>query len=157
MRFYQWLALLTALLLLVIGLIPVTAQTSVTLIVWDNWTRDAEQALINQLDQQFEAAHPGVIIQRQAYSSANFETILESTQTQGNIPDVAMIDQRTVSAMVQTGLLLPLDNYADKYSWWSRYSQDLQARNSIDGKLYGMSATAEMVAMFYNKAIFSQL
>ncbi len=157
MRFYRRLALLTALLLLVIGSLPVAAQTSVTLVVWDNWTRDAEQSLINQLDQQFETAHPGVTIQRQTYSSANFETMLENAQTQGNSPDVAMIGQHTLSAMVQTGLLLPLDETADKYGWWSRYSQELQARNSIDGKLYGISVTAEMVAMFYNKAIFSQL
>jgi raffinose/stachyose/melibiose transport system substrate-binding protein len=33
----------------------------------------------------------------------------------------------------------------------------LQAINTVDGKLYGMSASAEMVGMFYNRSLFNQL
>jgi raffinose/stachyose/melibiose transport system substrate-binding protein len=158
-----------ALLILAIGIAvsPAAAQSNVTLVVWDNWTRDAEQAMIDQLDTQFQSAHPGVTIQREAYSTDDLGLTLPRELSQSNGPDVAMINQglTNMAALVKAGLLLPLNDYADQYDWWSRYGAGLHARNSVtddgskvgSGKLYGMSVTSEVVAMFYNKDIFNQL
>ena len=157
MRFSKQLVLLTTLLTLVIGLLPIAAQSSVTLVVWDSWTGDAEQALINQLDQQFEDTHSGVTIQRQAYTRADLASMLPTVLTQPNAPDVVLVEQSQVSSLVQAHLLLALGDYADEYSWWDRSGQDLQRRIGISGELYGVPVTAELVGMFYNKAIFSQL
>ncbi len=159
------LAALMVAVLIVVS--PAAAQTNVTLVVWDNWTRDSEQAMIDQLDAQFEDAHPGVTIQREAYSTDDLGLTLPRELSQSTGPDVAMINQglTNMAALVQAGLLLPLNDYADQYGWWSRYGAGLHARNSVtddgskvgSGKLYGMSITSEVVAMFYNKDIFSQL
>ncbi len=155
------------LLAVVVAVSPAIAQDNVTLVVWDNWTRDSEQAMIDQLDAQFEAAHPGVTIQREAYSTDDLGLTLPRELSQSTGPDVAMINQglTNMAALVKAGLLLPLNDYADQYDWWSRYGEGLHGRNSVtddgskvgSGKLYGMSITSEVVAMFYNKDIFSQL
>ncbi len=154
-------------LLLVVGLIPAAAQDNVTLIVWDNFTRDSEQAMIEQLDAQFAEAHPGVTIQREAYSTDDLGLTLPRALSQDGGPDVAMINQglSNMAALVKAGLLLPLNAYADQYDWWSRYGAGLHARNSVtddgsqvgSGSLYGVSVTSEVVAVFYNKQIFSDL
>ncbi len=161
------LILLSLSALLLIGLVPAAAQDSTTLVVWDNWTRDSEQAMIEQLDAQFEADHPGVTIQREAYSTDDLGLLLPRELSQDSGPDVAMINQglTNMAALVKAGLLLPLNDYADQYDWWSRYGMGLHGRNMVtddgsqvgSGKLYGMSVTAEVVAMFYNKQIFSDL
>lgn len=155
------------LLALVVGLIPVAAQDNVTLVVWDNWTREAEQSMIEQLDAQFEEAHPGVTIQREAYDTSDLGLLLPRELSQSTGPDVAMINQGTTNmgALVAAGLLMPLNSYADQYDWWSRYGMGLHGRNSVtddglhvgSGSLYGMSVTSEVVAVFYNKDIFAQL
>ena len=154
-------------LLLVVGLIPAAAQDNVTLIVWDNFTRDSEQAMIEQLDAQFAEAHPGVTIQSEAYSTDDLGLTLPRALSQDGGPDVAMINQglSNMAALVKAGLLLPLNAYADQYDWWSRYGAGLHARNSVtddgsqvgSGSLYGVSVTSEVVAVFYNKQIFSDL
>ncbi len=163
----HFLILLAIAIALTIGLVPVAAQTNVTLVVWDNWTRDAEQSMIEQLDKQFEEAHAGVTIQREAYSTDDLGLTLPRALTQSTGPDVAMINQglTNMAALVKAGLLLPLNDYADQYKWWDRYGAGLHARNSVtddgahvgSGKLYGMSVTSEVVAVFYNKDIFSKL
>ena len=155
------------LLVLALGLLPAAAQDAVTLVVWDNFTRDAEQAMIEELHAQFEADHPGVTIEREPYSTDDLGLLLPRELSQENGPDVAMINQGITksAALVQAGLLLPLNAYADQYDWWSRYGAGLHGRNSVtedgtrigSGNLYGMSTTSEVVAVFYNKSIFSEL
>ena len=69
------LVLILAMVAAVFGMAqePATAQSETTLVVWDNWTRDAEQAMIEQLDQEFEDAHPGVTISREAYDTSDLD------------------------------------------------------------------------------------
>lgn len=167
MRMHKPFMLLALLTLLMFGLLPAAAQGDVTLIVWDNFTRDAEQPMIEELNAQFEAAHPGVTIQREVYETTDLGLLLPRSLSESTGPDVAMINQGTTNmgALVAAGLLLPLNDYADQYGWWSRYGAGLHARNSVSddgtqvgsGSLYGMSVTAEVVAVFYNKTIFSDL
>lgn len=166
-RVHQQLLFVALLAIFVVGIGAVSAQDSVTLVVWDNFTRDAEQPMIEQLNAQFEEAHPGVTIQREAYLTSDMDTLLPRELSQDSGPDVAMINQgiTKMGAMVAAGLLLPLNDYADQYDWWSRYGAGLHARNSVSddgtqvgsGSLYGVSVTAEVVAVFYNKTIFSDL
>ncbi|NLX08227.1 MAG: extracellular solute-binding protein [Chloroflexi bacterium] len=146
---------------------PATAQEEVTLVVWDNWTRDAEQAMIDQLNAEFEEAHPGVTIQREAYDTTDLTNILPLAMSEAGGPDVAMINQgyTGMGPMVEAGLLLPLDDYAGQFGWADRYAEGLHNRNSFsddgaqmgEGGLYGVSNTAEVVGVFYHKPVFEEL
>jgi raffinose/stachyose/melibiose transport system substrate-binding protein len=143
---------------------PAAAQEEITLVVWDNWTRDAEQEMIEILNNEFEAAHPGVTIKRATYATDDLTNILPLELASDSGPDVTMINQgySGMGALVEAGLLLPLNEYADKYGWWDRYAMGLHSRNSFsaDGKqfgvgnLYGVSNTAEVVGVYYHRDIF---
>ena len=138
-----------------------------TLVVWDNWVRDAEQEMIETLNAEFEAAHPGVTIQREVYATDDLTNILPLELSSDSGPDVTMINQgySGMGALVEAGLLLPLNDYADQYNWWDRYAMGLHSRNSFsdDGKqfgvdnLYGVSSTAEVVGVYYHRAIFEAI
>jgi len=79
-------------------------------------------------------------------------------------PDVAQVNQgrSDMGAMVEAGLLLPLNDYATTFNWSERFSASVASRNSFteDGKtfgsgnLYGVSPTAEVVGVYYNKTLF---
>jgi raffinose/stachyose/melibiose transport system substrate-binding protein len=167
MQKQRLLCLILTLVLLVLTVGTVGAQDSVTLIVWDNFTRESEQEMIETLNAEFEAAHPGVTIQREAYETSNLTSLLPLALTESTGPDVSMINQgiANMGALVQAGLLLPLNDYADQYDWWSRYGEGLHRRNSFtedasqfgEGNLYGVSNTAEVVGVFYHKAMFEDL
>lgn len=161
----------SVILLLTIALLlagfPANAQDSeITLVVWDNWVRDAEQEMIEILNAEFEAAHPGVTIRREVYATDDLTNILPLELSSDSGPDVTMINQgySGMGALVEAGLLLPLNDYADQYAWWDRYALGLHSRNSFseDGKqfgvgsLYGVSNTAEVVGVYYHRDIFEQ-
>ncbi len=143
---------------------PVT-QTG-TLVVWDQFYRDVESQVIDTLNAEFEAAHPGVKIERVVKQLDDLKTTLKLALSQPDGPDVAQVNQgrSDMGAIVQAGLLLPLNDYAAQYKWDKRFSASVNKRNSFseDGKifgtgnLYGVSATAEVVGVYYNKTMFEK-
>ena len=116
------------------------------------------------LNAEFEAAHPGVKIERVVKTLDDLKVTLKLALAEEDGPDVAQVNQgrSDMGAMVEAGLLLPLNDYASQYNWGERFSSSVASRNSFteDGKifgqgnLYGVSPTAEVVGVYYNKTIF---
>jgi raffinose/stachyose/melibiose transport system substrate-binding protein len=135
-----------------------------TLVVWDKFYRDVESQVMETLNAEFEAAHPGVKIERVVKTLDDLKVTLKLALAEENGPDVAQVNQgrSDMGAMVEAGLLLPLNDYASQYNWGERFSSSVASRNSFteDGKifgqgnLYGVSPTAEVVGVYYNKTIF---
>lgn len=158
-------SLLAVLCLALMAFGSVAAQEDVTLTVWDNFTREAEQEMIETLHAEFEAAHPGVTIVRESYETSDLTSLLPLSLSETSGPDVAMVNQgiANMGALVKAGLLLPLDDYAEQYGWLDRYGEGLHRRNRFtegaaqfgEGNLYGMSNTAEVVGVFYHRDIFA--
>jgi len=113
------------------------------------------------LNAEFEAAHPGVKIQREVKVLADLQTTVKLALGNADGPDVAQVNQgrNDMGALVEAGLLLPLNPYLEKYNWSSVFSTSVASRNSFteDGKtfgtgnLYGVSPTPRLVGVFYNK------
>lgn len=136
----------------------------VTLVVWDQFYRDAESQVMNTLNAEFEAAHPGVKIERVVKTLDDLKVTLKLALAEDDGPDVAQVNQgrSDMGAMVQADLLLPLNEYSTTYKWDERFSSSVASRNSFtsDGKtfgqgnLYGVSPTAEVVGVYYNRTLF---
>ena len=136
------------------------------LLVWDQFYRKEESKVIETLNAEFEAAHPGVRIQREVKVLDDLRTTVKLALSKEDGPDVAQVNQgrNDMGALVEAGLLLPLNGYLEKYNWGSVFSTSVASRNSFtnDGKtfgtgsLYGVSPTAEVVGVFYNKTLFKK-
>jgi len=121
---------------------------------------------MDTLNAEFEQAHPGVKIERVVKTLDDLKVTLKLALSEPNGPDVAQVNQgrSDMGAMVQADLLMPLNTYSDKYSWSNIFSTSVTSRNSFtsDGKtfgqgnLYGVSPTAEVVGVYYNKGIFAE-
>ncbi len=142
-----------------------TAAAPVTLVVWDQFYRDVESEVMDTLNREFEAAHPGVTIERVVKTLDDLKVTLKQALSQDDGPDVAQVNQgrSDMGAMVQAGLLLPLNDYSTRFNWDARVSSSVASRNSFtsdgktfgEGNLYGVSPTAEVVGVYYNKGIFA--
>ena len=134
--------MLITMLAATLGVTPSAAQDSITRVVWDLWSRDVDSADIDQLHEEFMEAHPGVTIQREVYDLFDLMAIQPLAFSEAGGPDVSMINQGYVGTgtLVEAGLLMPLNDYADQYGWWDRYAMGLHARNSFsaDGKQFGV-------------------
>ena len=143
-----------------------SSSTETTLVVWDQFYRDVESNVMETLNAEFEEAHPGVKIERVVKTLDDLKVTLKLALSEPNGPDVAQVNQgrSDMGAMVQADLLLPLNAYSEQYGWGSIFSTSVTSRNSFtpDGKtfgqgnLYGVSPTAEVVGVYYNKGIFAE-
>ncbi len=143
---------------------PEEVSEETTLVVWDQFYREEESKVIETLNAEFEAANPGVKIERETKVLADLQMTVKLALGETDGPDVAQVNQgrSDMGALVEAGLLLPLDDYVGTFNWGNVFSSSVASRNSFtpDGKtfgqgsLYGVSPTAEVVGVFYNKGIF---
>jgi raffinose/stachyose/melibiose transport system substrate-binding protein len=151
---------------------PVPAVTGVpdtgpiTLTVWDQESGQVSKVW-DQLNAEFEQKYPNVTIKRINRDFGELKTLLALAMSGPHGPDVVEANQGwpDMGHLVKAGLLLPLDNYAQAYGWTSRVSPNVLRVSSWtpDGKefgtgnLYGYTTMGEIVGVYYNKQILSDL
>ena len=138
----------------------------ITLTVWDQETGQVSK-IWDQLNAEFEAKYPNVTIKRVNRDFGELKSLLRLAISSPNGPDVVEANQGwpDMGALVKGGLLLPLNNYADAYGWTNRVSQNVLAvsswspdgKNFGTGNLYGYTTMGEIVGVYYNKQILSDL
>ena len=144
----------------------VTETEPITLTVWDQETGQVSK-IWDQLNAEFEDQYPNVTIKRVNRDFGELKSLLRLAISSPNGPDVVEANQGwpDMGALVKAGLLLPLNNYADAYGWNQRVSQNVLAVSSWspDGKefgtgnLYGYTTMGEIVGVYYNKQMLSDL
>ena len=146
----------------------VLAQSSapVTLTFWDLEEGAATEARA-ELIEEFEAANPGITVDHVVKGFDDLNATIRFALQGANAPDVAAINQgfNPMGPVVAAGLLEPLDAYAETYGWRERFPSGVLLLNSFEpdgsafgsGNLYGLSTTAEIVGIFYNKAKLAEL
>ena len=139
----------------------------VTLTVWDQETTPGISDSLDQLNKEFHSKYPNITVNRVVRSGTDLRTTLKLALTGTNPPDVAQANQgfADMAAYVKAGLLTDLGPYEKAYGWDKRIPSSQLALDSVtpdgsalgSGNLYGVSITGEVVGVFYNKKILSQL
>jgi raffinose/stachyose/melibiose transport system substrate-binding protein len=162
-RSRRWLAALSALALLfsvaagpLLG--TARAQDQVELRVWDQFTDPTTSAVADEIYAAFTEANPNVTITREAVSSDQMRDTVNTAVSSGTGPDVIFFDAGPgfAGVLIDAGLLLPLDDYAEQYGWKERISAPAVEGTSIDGTLYGMPLQVDLIGMYYNQTLLDQ-
>ncbi|TLV19963.1 extracellular solute-binding protein [Klebsiella indica] len=143
---------------------PAIAAT-VTLSAWDIYNYPEQSAVIDNAIKTFTAAHPGIQIDRSVHAFEDTRIPLKLALSSGDGPQVAQVNQGggDMGALVKEHLLAPLDEYATKYQWTTRFPDSILKRNRWSekqdfgsGHLYGVASLGEMVGLYYNKALLDK-
>lgn len=134
----------------------------VTLTFWDLEEGGGATDTRAQLIAEFEQSHPNVNVNRVVKSFDDLNATVKFALQGREAPDIAAVNQgfTVMGALVSGGLIEPLDAYAAQYGWHDRIPSGVLLLNSFkqdgsafgSGTLYGVSMTAEIVGVFYNKA-----
>jgi len=143
------------------------AVEPVTLTVWDSFLRDVETPVIEGLIAGFEAAHPGVTVNREGKSFDDIDATIELALSSDGGPDVFPVNQgeSAMGGLVRAGLIVDLSPYYDSFGWADVFPSGLAVTNSFtsdgetygEGNLYGISPIAEVVGVYYRKDIFEAM
>lgn len=134
----------------------------VTLTIWDQEVRGGQNEQMEQLNAAFMEKYPNVTIERNSQSFDDLATTLRLALTDEDAPDIVQANngRNTMGQFVAAGQLRPLDDYADAYGWFDRYSPSVlqystyseDAKVFGDGNLYGLPQVGEVVGVFYSKS-----
>lgn len=89
------------------------------------------------------------------FSAGEFEGRLRAALLAGQGPDIVMTSGPSyMLPLVEAGLLVPLDDFADALGWRERFLPVMLELNSVDGVLYGVPRNYETLVLFYNRSLF---
>lgn len=137
---------------------PLVAQDEpVTLIVWDHLGDTAGADApdpIQAIYDEFMVQNPNITIQREVIQAQEMENVVPTALASGEGPDVVYYDLTPARNLFRGGLLLPLDSYAEEYSWFDKLAESGLQWVTFDDQLAGMPIESEFVGVFVNNDIF---
>lgn len=110
---------------------------------------------IDKRIKEFEAAHPGVTIEKISEPVEGYDDKLITAITVGEVPDIIHLTGRTLPSFVAKGWLAPLDQYMKGTDIKESYSK-LQDFCVINGKTYAILVEAYVVGLIYNKPMLEE-
>lgn len=145
----------------------ISGVEDMTLTVWDQEVRGGQNEQMEQLNAAFEEKYPNITIERNSQSFDDLGTTLRLALTDNDAPDVVQANngRNSMGAFVEAGQLRPLDDYAEEYGWFDRYSENVlqystysdDATTFGDGNLYGLPQVGEVVGVYYSKSKLESL
>lgn len=127
------------------------------------WAEAGEEETLDAFVPEFEERYPNVTVQVSVRSIDDLVTTVVNALNGENPPDVAQGNQGfgTDAALVEAGLIRPLEDIAEVYGWNEAYNDQLlgpmrwesDGSQFRSGDLYGISAVANNIGIFYNTEI----
>ena len=140
---------------------PTSAPTGekIELLFWDSWQEVGTSTAFENLIAQFEAENPNITIIREYQDFENLKTLAKTALASGTGPDLLSlgVGGGFMGPLVEAGVLLPLDEYVEKYQWKDRMYPWTWEWVTFDDHIYGIGNELEMIGVYYNKSIFEEL
>jgi len=122
------------------------------LTVWHTYSGKEEDEFLKMAD-RYRATRPdlNVVVEFQAFAGAPEKFIVAATA--GNAPDVMRFQNDRLGEVASLGFLEPLDSRLDPPTI-QRYQAQALAAMRIEGSIYALPATQDLLAVVYNRALF---
>lgn len=151
-----------------LGALPVAAQDAVQTDGWESvgdvtisiQGENASKTTLEALTAQFTAQYPNVTFDLQFKSFDDFMSTVLQVADSADAPDIIFGNQGyTVDgALVEAGLIAPLDKYYEAYGWNDWYAEGTKdqfrftedGRTFGEGPIWGIAESADFVGVFYN-------
>lgn len=117
------------------------------------WGSTDRQERTNQAIAAFKKANTGYQINPQPLTWDTYWTKLATQVAGGSPPDVIQMDFGYITEYVARNALLPLDEFVPKSIKIDDWSADSLAGGKLDGKLYGVTAGLNSMAMIVNTTV----
>lgn len=119
---------------------------------------EADLAVRDQINKQFEADHPGVTVKQEVLpANTNYFEKLQTMIASGDVPDVFDMWEGFVQPYAEAGHLLSLDQYMVEGGLTKdQFDPQILELNSWNGEVYSMPVeyVPYPATLFYNPAIF---
>jgi raffinose/stachyose/melibiose transport system substrate-binding protein len=140
----------------------------VTLNVLDYFSGGVDNAWMKAVVTAFEKKYPNITIKRTSMSWGDVMQALPLKLRSSTPPDIVPANNgwQSLGTLVQGGLVLNLDHFAQAYGWKQKVPQSILAEHEFStngkqmgtGSLYGMPvARSSMIEAYYNRALLKRI
>jgi len=139
----------------------------VTLVLWDQEVRGAQNDAIEALIESFQTEYPNVTIERNSQSFDDLQQQTGLALSGNDVPDVLQVNNARgdMGTFVADGLLTDLSGYAEAYGWQDRFTPSVLGKMSYssdgvtfgEGSLYGLAQTGEICGIYYSQSKLDEL
>lgn len=135
-----------------------TTDEEVVEIVLSGWAASPEETeLLEQTLKDFEAKYPNIKVKHDVINS-QYMDVMKTRLIGGEAADVFYLDSSEAPALIETGVLEPLDEYIANTPDFDMedYEKPLLEAFQEDGKTYGLPKGYSTLGLFYNKKMFEE-
>lgn len=145
-------------------------KTTVTIMHWSGEAGSEEDAIVQNLVEDFEAQHPDIRVHRINPGSAGFfYTKLQTMMAAGTPPDLFYVGAESLANFAKSGLLEPLDGFLEQ-DFMEQHPQALDldefyqapvagyrfdGERTGSGPLYGIPKDFTTIGFYYNRNLFA--
>ncbi|CAG9620534.1 ABC transporter substrate-binding protein [Sutcliffiella rhizosphaerae] len=126
-------------------------NVEITLAGWGG--NPSETRLLKEALDAFEEKHPNIKVKHEVISD-QYMDVMKTRLIGGEAPDVFYLDAFEAPALIETGVLEPLDGYVTDDFDVEDFEQPLLEAFQHDGVTYGFPKDYSTLALFYNKKMF---
>jgi multiple sugar transport system substrate-binding protein len=134
-----------------------TKSGHVNISIWQGYTQ-GESVAIKKLAAQFNASHPNITVTPQSYGNNDYalQKVLAAIAG-GKPPDISYLYGSNAANIAASGKLVPLNKYVSDPSFgWSHFYKVEREVATVNGKVTGVPALVDNLALVYNKKLFAQ-
>jgi multiple sugar transport system substrate-binding protein len=135
-----------------------SAGGHVNITIWHGYT-DQEATAIKALAKEFNATHPNVTVTPQFYGNSDYalQKVLAAIAG-GKPPDISYLYGSWAANIATNPSTVELGPYIDKDpSWnWNDFWQAARNVGTVNGKIIGVPALIDNLALVWNKKLFAQ-
>ena len=123
---------------------------------WHSFTQGPRLETIQAAADAFVKDNPGVKINIETFSWADFYTKWTTGLSSGNVPDMSSALASQVVEMIDADAILPMDNLINKIGRDNFYEKALTEMTASDGSCYGVPLYSNTEAMWYRKDLMEK-
>lgn len=114
-----------------------------------------ETALLAETLAQFEEKYPNIKVKHDVISD-QYMDVMQTRLIGGQAADVFYLDAFEAPALIEAGVLEPLDQFITPEFDLADFEQPMLEAFQKDGVTYGLPKDYSTLALFYNKAMFAE-
>ncbi|HEY2771101.1 MAG TPA: ABC transporter substrate-binding protein [Solirubrobacteraceae bacterium] len=129
----------------------------VNITIWHGYT-DVEATAIKKLTQEFNATHKNITVTPQFYGNSDYalQKVLAAIAG-GKPPDISYLYGSWAANIATNPTTVDLSKYVKSPSWnWTDFWQAARNVATVNGKIIGIPALIDNLALVYNKKLFQQ-
>jgi len=118
----------------------------------------AEMDSYMTLVENWEKAHPNVKLTQSVMSQADYSTKIQAQAAVNEMPDIFFVKGSWVSNFASNNLMVPINDYLDKYEHKDQFRPGVFDAASRDGKIYGIPNQLSLTSIvYYNAKLWKEI